>query len=139
MNSWVEIENESKKGKAKYADPATNGDVEAAAEANCKKTVYSNGKNPFPPPAVTEPWNEVTTKTAEKTYPLCGFTYVLTISKYSLFGAETSVGEAETVKNLLQYIADKKGGQTAIANHDYEALPSTVDKEAVSGAAAIAF
>jgi ABC-type phosphate transport system substrate-binding protein len=131
---WVEIQNEEKKGKFKYQDPATNGDVEAAAEANCAKTVYSNGANPFPPPAVTEPFNEVTTKTSEKTYPLCGFTYVLTTLKYSLF-PETTSGEAETVKDFLEYVTDKKGGQTAIAGHDYEALPSTVDKEASKGGA----
>ncbi len=135
---WVEIENEVKSGKDKYQDPATNGDIEAAAEANCKKTVYSNGADPFPPPAVTEPWNEVTTKTSEKTYPLCGFTYVLTTEKYSLF-PETSTGEAETVKDFLEYVTDKKGGQTAIVGHDYEALPSTVAKEAANGAKAISF
>lgn len=135
---WVEIQNEEKSGKVKYQDPATNGDVEAASEANCKKTVYSNGSNPFPPPAVTEPWNEVTTKTSEKTYPLCGFAYVLTTEKYSLF-PETSSGEAETVKDFLQYVTDKKGGQTDIVGHDYEALPSTVDKEAANGAKEIAF
>ncbi len=128
---WVEIQSEEKKGKFKYQDPATNLDVEAAGNANCKKTVYSNGSNPFPPPAVNEPWNEVTTKTTEKTYPLCGFTYVLTIGKYSLFPG-TTTGEAETVKDLLEYVTDKKGGQAAIVGHDYEVLTSTVDKEAVA-------
>jgi ABC-type phosphate transport system substrate-binding protein len=135
---WVPIENESKKGKAKFQDPSTNADVEAVANANCAKTVYSNGANPFPPPAVTEPWNEVTTKVAEKTYPLCGFTYALTIKTYSLFPG-TEAGEAETVKDILRYIADKKGGQAAIAGHDYTALPKVVDGEAVAGAAGITF
>jgi ABC-type phosphate transport system substrate-binding protein len=128
---WVEVQNESKSGKIKYQDPATNGDIEATAGANCKKTVYSNGASPFPPPAVTEPWNEVTTKTTEKTYPLCGFAYVLTVKKYSLFPG-TTVGEAQSVKDFLQYVTDKKGGQTAIAGHDYEALPSKVAKESAN-------
>ena len=135
---WTEIESESKKGKAKYQDPATNGDVEAGAEANCKKTLYTNGASPFPPPAVSDPWNEVTTKLAEKTYPLCGFTYILTIKSYSLFPG-TEAGEAETVKDILQFITDKKGGQLALAGHDYNALPKAVLKEAAEGAAGITF
>jgi ABC-type phosphate transport system substrate-binding protein len=135
---WVEIENENKKGKAKYADPATNGDVEAVGDANCKKTLYSNGENPFPPPTVTEPWNAVTTKLSEKTYPLCGFGFVLTTNTYSLFPG-TSAGEAQTVHDLLSYVTDKKGGQAALAGHDYSALPKAVQIEASMGAKQIAF
>ena len=136
---WTPIQNGEKKGKASYQDPATNGDVESAGDANCKKTTYTNGSSPFPPPAVTEPWNEVTTKTAEKTYTLCGFTYALTIKSYSLFPG-TTAGEAETVKDLLEYVTDKKGGQTAIAGHDYLALPSgAVSSDAKVGAAGIGF
>jgi ABC-type phosphate transport system substrate-binding protein len=135
---WVELENESKKGKAKYADPSTNGDVEVAGDANCKKTLYSNGENPFPPPSVTEPWNQVTTKTSEKTYPLCGFGFVLTTTTYSLFPG-TSAGEARTVHDLLSFVTDKKGGQAALAGHDYGALPKAVQAEAAAGAKLIAY
>ncbi len=134
---WVELENEVKSGKAKYAEPSNNGETESTAGANCKKTVYSNGANPFPPPSVTEPWNEVTTKTAEKTYPLCGFSYDVTVTKYSLLPG-TSAGEAETVKNYLQYVTDKKGGQSILNTNDYEALPSTVAKIAENGTKLIA-
>lgn len=129
---WVELENEVKSGKAKFAEPTTNGEAETTAAANCKKDVYSNGKNPFPPPSVTEPWNEVTTKTTEKDYPLCGFSYDISVTKYSLLPG-TSAGEAETVKNYLQYVTDKKGGQSILGTVDYEALPSTVDKIAANG------
>jgi ABC-type phosphate transport system substrate-binding protein len=136
---WVEIQNAEKKGKAGYQDPASNGDVEAVGNANCKKTMYTNGTNPFPPPAVTEPWNEVTTSLSEKSYTLCGFTYVLTTKKYSLFTG-TTPAEAETVKDFLQYVTDKKGGQAAIgANHDYFALPKLLASEAAVGAGQIAF
>jgi ABC-type phosphate transport system substrate-binding protein len=124
---WVELENEVKGGKAKFIEPSTNGEAEATAAANCKKTAYSNGKNPFPPPAATEPWNEVTTKTSEKTYPLCGFSYAVSLAKYSLLPG-TSAGEAETVKNYLQYATDKKGGQAILGTNDYEPLPSAVAK-----------
>ncbi len=135
---WVEIQNGEKKGKPSYADPASNGDVEPAANANCKKTEYTNGSVSFPPPAVTKPWNEVTTTLTSKTYTLCGLTYVLTVSRYSLFPG-TSAGEAETVKDLIQFIADKKGGQAPVEGHDYLALPKIVQSEAVSGAAEITF
>jgi ABC-type phosphate transport system substrate-binding protein len=135
---WVEVQSSEKKGKASYQDPATNGDVEAAGGANCKKTLYTNGELPFPPPSVTEPWNQVTTSLSEKTYSLCGFTYVLTIKKYSLFTG-TTPGEAQTVKDLLQFITDKKGGQAAIAARDYIALPKAVLAAAVTGAKEVAF
>src|SRR5581483_9927191 len=78
---WALVENENKKGKAKFADPSINGENGTTSTANCKKTLYSNFSGgeeiPFPPPSVTEAWNEVTTKTSEKTYPLCGLTYSL--------------------------------------------------------------
>jgi hypothetical protein len=134
---WVEIEAESKKGKAKYQDPATNLDIEAAASANCAKTVYTNGKVEFPPPAVTEPWNAVTTSLSQKSYPLCGFGFVLTTNKYSLFPG-TSAGEAQSVHDLLSYATDKKGGQALLPGHDYAALPKSVAKEAAAGAQAVA-
>lgn len=133
---WVELENESKKGKAKYQDPSLNGETATPAGANCKKTVYSNGANPFPPPSVTEPWNEVTTKTSEKTYPLCGFSFVVSVTKYSLFPG-TSAAEVETVKNYVQYITDKKGGQALLEGNDYFGLPSAVASIAKVGASSI--
>jgi ABC-type phosphate transport system substrate-binding protein len=130
---WAELENEVKSGKAKFAEPSTNGESELTAGANCKKTVYSNGANPFPPPSATEAWNAVTSKTTEKTYPLCGFSFDVSVTKYSLLPG-TSAGEAETVKNYLQYVTDKKGGQAVLNTNDYEALPSKVAKIGQTGA-----
>lgn len=133
---WVELENESKKGKAKFQDPSTNLESSSTASANCKKTVYSNGAVPFPPPSATEPWNEVTTKTAEKTYPLCGFSFDVSVTKYSLLPG-TSPGEAETVKNYLQYVTEKKGGQILLEGNDYLGVPSAVGSISKAGAALI--
>ncbi len=130
---WAELENENKKGKAKFAEPSTNGESATLGGANCKKTVYSNGSNPFPPPSAGEPWNEVTSKLEEKTYPLCGFSFDISLTKYSLLTG-TSAGEEETVKNYLEYVTDKKGGQSILNTNDYEALPTTVDKIAVAAA-----
>jgi ABC-type phosphate transport system substrate-binding protein len=133
---WVELENESKKGKAKFQDPSTNGESATTASANCKKTVYSNGANPFPPPSATEPWNEVTSKTAEKTYPLCGFSFDVAVTKYSLLPG-TSAGEAETVKNYLQWVVEKKAGQVLLEGNDFLGVPSAVGSIAKVGAASI--
>ena len=136
---WVEVQDGEKgtgsKVKIKYADPASNGYSPTVAEANCKKTVYTSyeGK-PFPPPAVTAPWNFVTTATSEKAYTLCGLTYDLALTNYSLVGAP--ITEATSVENYLSFVTDK-GGQKAIANADYLALPKEVQSLAAAGAALI--
>ena len=147
---WVELENGSKgsgaKTKLTYADPASNGDVEAKASANCKKAQYSNGKNAFPPPSVTGLWNEVTTSVptvaeplVEKTYSLCNFTYVLAFTSYSLLTG-TSEQEATTVNNFLQYVAEKGGGQKLLAENDYLGVPKgAVDSALVAGTAEIGY
>jgi ABC-type phosphate transport system substrate-binding protein len=136
---WVELQHSDKKNKLTYADPASNKDITAPGNANCAKTVYTNGKASFPPPAITAPWNEVTTNTTQKSYALCGFIFVLAFKQYSAY-AGTSVPEATTVNNYLRYILDKKGGQQSIAGHDYLALPKgKVLSEGISGAAAVGF
>lgn len=136
---WVELQNGEKHGKATYADPATNGDAKEAANANCKNTAYTNGSSSFPPPELTAPWNEVSTKTTEKEYTLCGFTYVLAFTSYSAYPGTTQA-EATTVNNYLRFVIEKKGGQKEIADHDYLALPKgEVLKEAEAGTAAIGY
>jgi ABC-type phosphate transport system substrate-binding protein len=133
---WAAVENENKKGKAKFAEPSINGENGTTATANCKKTLYSNfseGKEvAFPPPSVSEAWNEVTTKLAEKTYPLCGLTYNLAFTKYSLLPG-TSATEAQTVKDYMTFLTDKKGGQKLAQEGDYAALPKAVLNIAKAG------
>jgi ABC-type phosphate transport system substrate-binding protein len=151
---WFEIENATKGKGAKlkytYTDPSINGDSAEAKGANCAKTAYTNGVNPFPPPKVVGPpyWNGVTTSTPElgaagvkeKDYPLCNFAYVLAYTKYSLLEAKGATeGEATTVNNFLSYIEEKKGGQSLLAGLDYSALPKAVETEVEAGAKAIEF
>ncbi len=127
--------------KLKYADPSSNGDSSTEAEANCKSTEYTNGETAFPPVSVLDPWNEVTTRTTQKKYTLCGLTYDLAFVHYSAFPG-TSLGEATTVANYLGFVVNSKGdgGQKLIAGHDYLALPKgKVLEEAQKGAANIAF
>ena len=139
---WVEIQNGSKgsgsKIKLTYQDPASNGDVAAAASANCKKTVYTDGASPFPPPSVTAPWNEVTTSlSGEKTYPLCNFAYAVVVTKYSLLPGTTSA-EAQAVHDYFAFVAEKKGGQSLLGGEDYLAVPKgEVATALTNGAAAI--
>jgi ABC-type phosphate transport system substrate-binding protein len=141
---WVEIENShkgsGKKEKVTYQDPASNGDVEANGSANCAKTVYTNGAEPFPPPSVVETWNGVTTSITlkEKTYPLCNFAYVLAFTKYSLLPG-TSEAEATTVNNYLKFESSSKQGQKLLAGNDYYAVPKDVIKKLEAGAAAVGF
>jgi len=141
---WVEIENGHKgtgqKEKITYKDPALNGDVTAAGSANCAKTVYTNGAEPFPPPSVTETWNQVTTSITlkEKTYSLCNFTYVLAFTNYSLLTG-TSEAEATSVNNYVKFLSSKKEGQTLLAGNDYLAVPKDVIAKLEAGAADIGY
>ena len=139
---WVPIQNNglATTGKLKYADPSSNGASATVANANCKNTEYTNGVEPFPPASVLEPWNEVTTRTIQKKYPLCGVTYDLAFTSFGAYTG-TSLGEATTAHDYLTFVVDSKGGggQKVIANHDYLALPKgKVLTEAESGATKIA-
>jgi ABC-type phosphate transport system substrate-binding protein len=147
---WLKLENGAKgtgaKEKLTYADPASNEEDGAPAESNCLKTAYTNGENPFPPPAVTEFWNEVTTSVPgpdsvkEKDYSLCGMTYDLAFTKYSLLAAKGATeGEAMSVENYLTFITSKKAGQAELKKDDYSPLPKSVIKIAEKGAAAVKF
>jgi ABC-type phosphate transport system substrate-binding protein len=146
---WAPIQNTglSTTKKLAYADPSTDGDSEPTAEANCAKEKYTNGKGKtFPPSSTDETWNLVTTETKEKSYPICGFSYDMTLSHYSAYtsGGDGSLleGEAITANNYLEFVLESKaeGGQVEInENHDYEALPKKVLKEAQAGAKITAF
>jgi ABC-type phosphate transport system substrate-binding protein len=119
----------------KYADPANNKDVDALDESNCSKEEYTNGEVAFPPANVEESWFEVTTRTTEPKYTLCGLSYDLALTKYSQYPL-TSKEEATTAENFLSFVLDTSsagGGQFLIKKHDYEPLVGTVLKEAQSG------
>jgi ABC-type phosphate transport system substrate-binding protein len=139
QNTGTPSETESKK-KQKYADPSTNGPVEAAANANCVKEKYTNGLGTkFPPKTTKGLWNDVTTETHQKAYPLCGLTYDLAVTPFKLFVEAPAPGQATTVVDYLSYVLNEEpeGGQVEIVGKDYERLPAKLDKEAKAGLAEV--
>lgn len=146
---WPELQSK----KTKFEDPATNGDVAAAANANCAGEAYislnGTGKQAkFPPESTKDPWNEVTASTEQKaSYPLCGFTYDLGLTAYHLFpggkeGEVTTAAEVETIKHYFEYVLG--AGQKELEGHDFLGLPEgkkggNVLQIAQKGAELIAF
>jgi ABC-type phosphate transport system substrate-binding protein len=133
---WAPVQNNGVATEGEtYADPSTNGDNKELANANCSNTVYTNGETPFPPASTLEVWNEVTTSTSEEHYSLCGLTYDLTFKAYSKYPG-TSLEQATTVNNFVNFVLASAGGQELIKKHDYFALPSSIAAEARIGAQA---
>jgi ABC-type phosphate transport system substrate-binding protein len=136
---WGVLENghkgSGKKEKITFLDPSNNGDSAMLDAANCAKTVYTNGSEPFPPGSVFETWNTVTTSVTlkEKTYSLCGLTYDLASTDYALFSGATEA-ETTTVENYLRFVTSKKEGQTLLPGDDYLGLPKDIIAKAEAGA-----
>jgi ABC-type phosphate transport system substrate-binding protein len=146
---WAELQSKG----SKYQDPSTDGESNTAANANCKGESYISldkvGKQgKFPPASTEDVWNEVTANKVEKaSYPLCGFTYDLSLTKFSDFagsdaGNEPTAPEVETIKNYLTYVLST--GQTALEGQDFLGLPvgkkgGNVLKIADEGVAKITF
>jgi ABC-type phosphate transport system substrate-binding protein len=141
---WGVLENSHKgtgsKEKITFQDPSNNGDSATLDAANCAKTVYTNGVEPFPPASVFATWNTVTTSVTlkEKTYSLCGLTYDLAFTQYHLLTG-TSKAEATTVNNYVKFVTSSKQGQKLLPGDDYLGLPKDIIKKAEAGAALIGF
>jgi hypothetical protein len=144
---WPELQSKG----TKYEDPSTDGESNTAANANCAGEDYislnkAGKQGKFPPESTEDLWNEVTANTVEKaSYPLCGFAYTLSLTKFSNFNEEahpTSAAEVETVKNYLTFVLGE--GQSLLSGHDYLSLPvgkkgGNVLKIAQEGAAKIGY
>jgi ABC-type phosphate transport system substrate-binding protein len=134
---WVPIQNKTAE-PVTYADPASNKEVATKKESNCVKEEYTDGVNPFPPENAQVSWSEVTTRVTEPKYTICGLTFVLAFTNYGSFPG-TTIGEATTANNYLQFVTSSKGGQLQIKGNDYEPLNGTVLKEAQKGSALVGF
>ncbi len=127
---WAEVEN----NKESYADPSANGDVEAADNANCTETLYTNGKKKFPPPSTEELWNEVTISKKQIHYKPCYLTYDLAVTHYKEFtkgltehATTPTEKEARTVYDYINYeLSTGTGGaQEAAEGLDYLGDPTS--------------
>lgn len=124
---WPELQSK----KTKFEDPSTDGESNTPAASNCAGELYISlngvGKEAkFPPESTKDAWNEVVASTTQKSsYPLCGFGYVLSLTKFSAFSEpsnETTPAEEETVKNYLTYSLTS-GAQAELATHDFLGVP----------------
>ncbi|MGA2321421.1 MAG: substrate-binding domain-containing protein [Solirubrobacteraceae bacterium] len=137
---WAKVQDNGTVSKAKYADPSDNEESATLSNSNCAKEKYTNGTTTFPPKHTTESWSEVTTSTKQPKYSICGLTYDLLIKNYKS-APGTTVGEATTASNYVSFELSEasEGGQVLIVNHDYERLPSKLDKEALAGVKEVTF
>jgi hypothetical protein len=68
-------------------------------------------------------WNEVTANTTEKkSYALCGFAYVLSLTDFANF-ASTSEAEVTSVQGYLGFVVSAEG-QALLKGHDFLGLPT---------------
>jgi ABC-type phosphate transport system substrate-binding protein len=141
---WAPIQNNGVKPTSeKFADPSTDADSSEVAEANCASEKYTNGKGvKFPPVSTQDTWQEVTTATTQKNYPICGIAYQLALTKYSAYPLTTE-GEELTVSNFLTFALNAAleggGGQLLLDKHDYEPLTKSLDSESLKGVKLIHF
>lgn len=146
---WAVVQNnfnpKSPTAKAKFSDPATNGDVAAVANSNCAGTKYTNGKEKFPPENTRDSWSEVRAAIKQTKYAICGVTYDLALLEASKWTVELespaeTLTQATTVHDYLNWVLSTEGtgGNGLIKNHDYEKLPGSIDKIAKAGVAELA-
>ncbi len=133
---WVEAQYGGTAKSPKFTEPALvtesgegawNSGVKTTA--NCAGTTFSNGASSakFPPASTALPWNEATTKLSEKTYGICGLSYILAYKHYHLYeGFEES--KTDTVSNFVKFVlgSGAEEGQTEVASKsDYIQLPTS--------------
>jgi ABC-type phosphate transport system substrate-binding protein len=138
---WAEVQDTATPSVSGYADPASNGDVEKAANSNCLGTVYTNeaGKK-FPPANTREPWNGAKAELVQKEYAICGLTYDLALRQYKYYPGTTKE-EATSVENFLLWALNTKseGGGSLEKGTDYEKLPGSVITKGEKGVKEIGF
>jgi ABC-type phosphate transport system substrate-binding protein len=101
---WPELQNNGTTVSfPAFSDPSTNGDAAVPTNSNCAKEKYVNWGRLTPPASSSELWNEVTTETKQTNYTLCGLSYDMAFSRYSLYPG-TSQPEQRTVHDFLTWL-----------------------------------
>jgi ABC-type phosphate transport system substrate-binding protein len=147
---WAEVQNgtflKGKKVLPTYAEPSSNGESTTPAQSNCAETLYTDGKNKFPPVSTESLWNEVTTSLVEPNYPICGFSYDLSTTKFKGYGVSSghpATEESVQTANDYLHFEVEGGGVGVLTGSDYLGLPENaggkVQKIADEGLAKIAF
>jgi ABC-type phosphate transport system substrate-binding protein len=144
---WVKLQNKTTL-PVTYVDPADKEDTETPSNANCAKTVYTNGEEVFPPKSTRAVWSEAQAKLTDSTYSLCGLTYDLALREYGKYhdelggvGAQPSEAQATTAESYLLFELNEKteGGGKLIEKHEYEKVPTTILGKAEAGVKEIGF
>jgi ABC-type phosphate transport system substrate-binding protein len=138
---WAEVQDSAQPVISGFADPATDGDIEATANSNCNGTVYTNeaGKA-FPPANTRETWSGAKAELVETKYAICGLTYDLALRQYKYY-PETTKEEATSVHDFLLWAVNTKaeGGGALENDTDYEKLPGSIIAKAEGGINQIGF
>ncbi len=138
---WAEVQDSETPEVVGFAEPATNGDIEAAAQSNCSGTVYTNEKGAkFPPANTRETWSGAKAELFQARYAICGLSYDLALRQYKYYPGTTKE-EATTVRDFLLWALNTKteGGGSFITKSDYEKLPSEIIKKSESGVKELGF
>jgi len=132
---WAEVQDSETPEASGFAEPASNGDVEKAANSNCGTTVYTNeaGKK-FPPANTRESWSGAKAELVEEKYSICGLTYDLALRQYKYYPG-TSKEEATSVENFLLWAVNGKaeGGGPLSEGTDYSKISSSIISKSQNG------
>jgi ABC-type phosphate transport system substrate-binding protein len=135
---WAVVQHNEGAKKAAYASPELPGKkvkinkkkVILEGTSNCVGTSYVNGAGAkFPPKTTEEAWNEVSSTPVEPNYPICGFTYDLSLKGFSSIepALRPTTEQVELVKKYFTFMV--KEGPTLLPGTDYEALPENAEEE----------
>jgi ABC-type phosphate transport system substrate-binding protein len=138
IDTWAVVENKSGK-KPTYANPEKPGRKEkinhkkvyGEGESNCAGTSYVNGVGAkFPPKSTEEAWNEVSAAPTEPNYPICGFTYDLSLKGFSSIepSLRPTTEQVELVKKYFTFMIES-GPSLLVNGTDYLALPENAEEE----------
>ncbi len=133
---WATVEHIGGK-KPKFIGPELPGPKIAKSKpkayaegtSNCAGTVYVNGVGAkFPPKSTEEAWNEVSATAEEPAYPICGFTYDLSLVGFNDIAESErpTAAQIAEVKSYFKFMINESA--SLIAGSDYLLLPENAEE-----------